>query len=90
VSWRFRKHTRHQEPGEPWRWAEPEPPDDLKKDLFFISLFFGVTTKGTGQLLIEPSIPLLRLATSNRYAQWSWLDRSGLILKGRLALWSIG
>lgn len=40
MSWRFRKRSRHQEPGEPWRWPEPEPPDNWKKDLFFISLLF--------------------------------------------------
>jgi uncharacterized BrkB/YihY/UPF0761 family membrane protein len=43
MSWRFRKRIRPQEPGEPWRWSEPEPPDNWKKDLFFtVLIFFGI------------------------------------------------
>jgi hypothetical protein len=44
MSWRFRKRIRLQEPGETWRWPEPEPPDNWKKDLFVISLLcLGMT-----------------------------------------------
>jgi hypothetical protein len=39
MSWRFRKRIRPQEPGEPWRWSEPEPPDNWKHYLLFASLF---------------------------------------------------